>query len=91
MELIDYLKTEGYSELREIEGRGLCGIMRFAFTVGLVYGMTKHGYTARYCYPDMASAKEALSKWDGKDDPDDDIWIKHKGLGVDSRNKNKKI
>jgi len=37
--MIEYLKSEGYRELREIEGKGICGLMKFVFTTGLVIGM----------------------------------------------------
>lgn len=58
--------------------RGICGIMRMAFTVGLFYNITEADYEGRYCYRTMAEAVEALKEWDGNDDPPGD-WIKHKG------------
>jgi hypothetical protein len=78
-ELLEYLESEGYFMLCEIPGRGICGLYYYIFTVGLVYGMGEKGYKGRYCYPNLATAKEALLSWDGKDDPKDDEWMKHKG------------
>ncbi len=63
--------------------RGLCGIMRMTFTVGLFYNIEYGGLwgapEGRYCYHTMAEAVQDLIEWDGKDDPPGD-WIKHKGL-----------
>lgn len=73
-----YLRTQGYLFFREIEGRGLCGVCRMVFTVGLFYGLENDSYEGRYCYETFAEAVVALATWDGKADPDD-YWIKHKG------------
>lgn len=67
-----------YFNVKEIEGRGICGLLRMVFTVGLVYGIDEVGYTGRYCYPTRIDAIDAINKWDGKEDPPGD-WIKHKG------------
>lgn len=75
---VSYLKTQGYSFMREIEGRGLCGLCRMAFTVGLFYGLTDDTYEGRYCYETFHEAFIDISRWDGIGDPDGD-WIKHKG------------
>jgi hypothetical protein len=88
-ELIDALERQGYRELREVPGRGVCGVMPMLFTVGLFHGITEHGYAARYCYP-LESALEmivALHSWDGTGHPSGN-WIKHKGDGVDETNPN---
>lgn len=78
-ELNNILQKEGYTHLKFIEGKGVCGLMRFMFTVGLVYGLTAHLYEGRYCYESFLDAKEALDNWDGVGDPQDTEWIKHKG------------
>lgn len=74
----EILRAEGYSYVVEIEGRGLCGIMRQLFTVGLFYGLDLYSYGGRYCYPTLADAVEGLLNWDGQGDPPGN-WIKHKG------------
>lgn len=77
-QLKHFLENEGYSNLREVPGRGLCGTYRFLFTTGLVYGIDESGYKGRYCYETAQEAVEALSEWDGENDPGGE-WIKHKG------------
>ena len=44
-------------------------------------------YEGRYCYQNHADAKEALEKWTGVSDPQDEDWIKHKGKNGEWLNK----
>lgn len=91
-EFKQYLESEGYFDIKEIPNRGICALFRFVFTTGLVYGIHEWGYSGRYCYSSLSDAKEALDKWNGLLDPQDDIWIKHKGeKGEYSNPKNKII
>jgi len=80
-ELIKYLETEGYKNIRDIPGRGLCGLREFIFTIGLCEGLTEHDYKGRWCYPkDLADeAIIAFLTWDGIGDPIGD-WVKYKGM-----------
>lgn len=75
-----YLEENGYFNLQVIEGRGICGLEKFLFTVGLCYGLDEVGRKGRYCYPYeyALDAVLALAIWDGKKDPGG-RWIKHKG------------
>ena len=86
-ELKVVLEADHYVGLREIEGKGICGLMQFAYTIGLVYGIDRYGYTGRYCYPHdvVKECVVALKLWDGKEDPIGD-WIKHKGIKGDITN-----
>lgn len=77
-EIKSILESEGYFNLKIIEGRGVVGLFRFIFTVGLVYGISEYDYKGRYCYPNLHDATASLEKWDGKEDPSGN-WIKHKG------------
>ena len=79
------LKNEGYYEIREIEGIGLCGLFKFIFTTGLVIGIDEIGYYGRYCYSTEREAIEALNSWDGKGDPSG-LWLKYKGRGGERTN-----
>ena len=79
MDLKTYLETEGYYEIREISGIGLCGLRKFIFTTGLVIGIGEIQYYGRYCYSNESDALEALNKWDGKEDASGP-WIKYKGI-----------
>lgn len=78
-ELRKFLEEEGYMHLKQIKGRGICGIKRFIFTTAIVYGLDEYGYKGRYCYPhhEIAALTIAYSTWDGGDDPIGP-WIKHK-------------
>jgi hypothetical protein len=79
MDLKQFLETEGYYEIREIPGRGLCGLRDFIFTTGLVIGMEEDRYYGRYCYSNQEDALESLNKWTGEGDPSGP-WIKYKGM-----------
>jgi hypothetical protein len=90
-ELEQFLTENEYVELREIEGRGICGLRNFMFTIGLCYGLTEHDYAGRFCYPRpfTMDAIEAIKTWDGKGDPPGN-WVKHKGATEYSNPLNKK-
>ena len=75
-----HYQDQGYFDLREVPNYGLCGLHRFAFTVGLVVGIDEHSYVGRYCYQSLMDARVALAVWDGVDDPSGE-WIKYKGAG----------
>lgn len=79
-----FLEENGYKHLRVVEGRGICGLEPFLYTVGLCYGLDEIGRRGRYCYPhkDALQAVVALAVWDGKEDPIGK-WIKHKGYDGD--------
>lgn len=81
-ELHTELTENGYFLLKEIPGRGICGLKFMAFTVGLMVGLNMHSYYGRYCYKHLADAREALEAWDGVGDPINE-WIKWKGEGGD--------
>ena len=78
--LIAQLEKEGYKHIREIPGRGLCGISIFMFTAGILYNLDESGYSGRWCYHSESEALHALDKWDGVGDPPGN-WIKYKGEG----------
>lgn len=90
--LNEFLLTQGFSSLKYIEGRGLCGIKDFMFTVAICYGINEVGFNGRYCYPKeyRKDAILAFSIWDGNEDPIGN-WIKHKGLSGEYGNCNLKI
>ena len=49
-ELLKELEANGYCFLRMIPGRGICGLSKLMYTVGIVYGLDMFGYNGRYCY-----------------------------------------
>ncbi len=79
-ELRAFLTKEGYKELKVIPGRGVCGLMGFMYTVGLVWGLDRYSYKGRWCYPRefAPQAVIALRIWNGEGDPLFN-WIKYKG------------
>ena len=79
------LEKEGYYSLREIPGRGTCGLMKFIFTTGLVVRIDEIGYEGRYCYSSGEDAQRALDSWNGEGDPSGP-WIKYKGEEGERRN-----
>jgi hypothetical protein len=73
--------NDGYFHLRDIPGRGICGLRKFVFTVGLCYGLDETGYVGRYCFSEISEAMGAIDQWkerQGLGDPPGE-WIKHKG------------
>lgn len=95
-ELIAHLESEGFTEIRLVPDRGICGLKRFMFTIGLVYDINprpknwEDWYSGRYCYPleHVVDAIDALNKWDGEEDPEGG-WIKHKGIAGEWGNSNR--
>lgn len=83
-ELRDSLERDGYSELRVIPGRGICGVIRMIFTTGLCHGLDEYSREGRWCYPTMSEAVIALNEWNGEGDPSGE-WIKYKGRTEYSR------
>ncbi len=86
LETLKELLKDEYAFICRIPDRGICGLARMAYTVGLFYGLDKTGYAGRYCFHTLSEALESLNEWDGKDDAPGN-WIKHKG-GVEYRNPN---
>lgn len=86
-ELKDFLTKEGYSYICEREGRGVCAIFKFMFTVGVVCGIDSTGYRGRWCYGSEVEAVYAITQWDGVGDPPGN-WIKDKGEGGERSNEN---
>jgi len=63
-DLRNAMEEEGYEDLREVKGRGLCGVMRFIFTTAVVVGIDWFGYVGRYCFGTKREAQDALREWD---------------------------
>ena len=78
--LIKSLEEQGYFAIKELPDGTLCGLCRFAFTIGLMIGLDETGYYGRYCYSNLSDAREALISYLGEGDPTGP-WIKYKGTG----------
>jgi len=87
--LYDQLKEaeEYYYEVREIPERGICGLQRMLYTVGLFYDIKEPTVGGRYCYKNRADAVQAIREWNGIGDPPGP-WIKHKGRAGEYSNPN---
>jgi hypothetical protein len=64
-ELQDILEQNGYTDVRYVEGWGICGIQRMIFTVGACYGMDESGMKGRFCFDTQQNAELFLRDWDG--------------------------
>ena len=72
---------DDYLAIRTVPGAGECGLLRYAFTWGLVTGLRDTGYIGRYCFEHHADAWHALVTWNGRDGDPPGPWIKYKGIG----------
>lgn len=73
-----YLEENGYYDLRLIQGQ-ICGLQRYAFTVGIVVNINDISYERRYCYPDGVGANEAYAAYTDVAIHPTGPWIKLKG------------
>lgn len=62
---VDFLIDE---KVHEVNGM-LCGIQRFMFTYGLLFGLDASVYEGRFCFNNITDAREFLNNWDGKTYP----------------------
>jgi hypothetical protein len=87
LELIEYLKTQGYYQFRKVPNRGICSLRNFLFTTGIIIGLDVDSYFGRYCYSNQSEASEELKNWNGEGDPKGN-WLKYKGIGGERENTN---
>lgn len=87
--MIDYLRNQGYFMIKKIPNQGVCCLMKFLFTTGLIIDADLNGYEGRYCYETIEEAIQAILEWNGEGDPPGN-WIKYKGKGGERTNKNLK-
>lgn len=65
-EKIKLLESDGYFDLRHIEGVGICGLFRYMFTIGVLINITlERPYEVRFCFRDLLSARSFFNEWDG--------------------------
>jgi hypothetical protein len=81
------MEENGYIYPREIDNVGVCAVLPFLFTYGLVVEIDEYGYGGRYCFSNLGEAIAALEQWDGKDHPQGN-WIKYKGWKGEKSNEN---
>lgn len=82
----EFLKLNGYYEVVATPHEGVCALMKFAFTTGVVCGITPQSYNKRYCYEMEEEARGGLENLKkGLENPGNN-WIKLKGYGLDELN-----
>ncbi len=79
-ELKEALVDEGYRNIQEIPGQGICALGYSMFTVDLVCHIDWTGRAYRYMYHTLEEAYVAMGLWSGKDHPPGN-WVKRKGGG----------
>jgi hypothetical protein len=67
--LVLELSKMGYSDIKHVVGFGVCGILRFMYTVGVCHGLDMHGLKGRFCFNSMQNAQLFLKDWDGTTSP----------------------
>lgn len=77
-ELPDFLRAQGYKNVRQLPDGSWIGTLPFLFTTSLTVDMDWSGYKSRYCYETYEEARIAATYWDGQGDPPGN-WIVHKG------------
>ncbi len=72
-EELEFHSKWGYYDFKVVDGH-LCCLYRFAYTIGLIVGITKGGYSYRYCFGTLAEAKGAYNVFDAlMNEPEDFI------------------
>ena len=64
-EIMTIAQREGYIGVCWIRDRGVCGILRQAYSVGVFYGLCESGYDGRFCFNTELNALLFLKDWDG--------------------------
>lgn len=64
-EIMTIAQQNGYIGVCWIRGRGICGILRQIYTIGVFYGLDEHGYKGRFCFDTELNALLFLKDWDG--------------------------
>jgi hypothetical protein len=88
--LIDHLHKQGYSFMKRLHNRGMCGVQKMIFNWTICVGMDYSGVTGRFFFDDGVEAQFSLRNWrDGLVDPPGN-WIKYKGEKGEYMNPNYK-
>lgn len=66
---VQWLLENGYFALREIEGVGVCGLVRMCYSVGVCVNIDWMAYETRFCFSSLLEALAFYDSWDGKEIP----------------------
>ena len=75
----DVFRDKGYFHIRRLPDGTWCGLAQLMYTTGLVYGLTEHSYSKRWCYTKREEAVIALDTWDGIGKPPGP-WVAERGV-----------
>lgn len=67
MPIIEYLKTQGYFNIRELPD-GIIANTKLIYTTALCIDLTRHGYGDRYCFENPKLAEQACNAMTSIDD-----------------------
>lgn len=67
-ELIEYLLTQGYENLRELTDGTVVGTTDLLFTRAVFVGLNRWSWDKRFCFEDRFRALEELEKLQTQDD-----------------------
>lgn len=59
--LLDWLQSEGYTDLRVLEDGSVVGVMKMLYTWGTVVDMDYYGHGGRVCWPTYEQAAHFAS------------------------------
>ncbi|KWF81261.1 hypothetical protein WL94_28215 [Burkholderia cepacia] len=67
-ELLDYIASQGYTDMRELADGTIVGLGRLLFTTALYIDLDAEGWARRYCFERRADAERELSALTSGDD-----------------------
>lgn len=67
-DLIEFLKTQEYFDLKELEDGTIIGKGGLAFTTAIYIGLDKWGWEKRFCFDNRAVLDEEFNKLKTNDD-----------------------
>ena len=64
-----YLKSEGYSRIRAVEGFGVCGLLTCIMGEGLFVGLDYESNKGFFLFEDEKEARQSIDSWDPSASP----------------------
>jgi hypothetical protein len=82
------IRTSPYTNMKIIEGKGLCGLQPNTLGVTLFYGIEKDSIEGGYAYKSYGEAINAINKWGCNDEHPPGNWIIHTTEAGTTKNPN---
>jgi hypothetical protein len=67
-ELIDFIKEQGYENVRELDDGTIVGTLYLMYTKAIFIGLNRHGYEKRFCFNDAKLADSEINLLKSSDD-----------------------